>query len=453
MERGADQTAGHMDQIPVQRLGRRAFAKALREGRGEAVLHAQTYGLVGVVDLVLAACVSNQAHDRQFEDSRGHWLYQLFQASPYCDEIAAGIIHAFGSGHEQRGARQLCDLAARLARNGRIDAAITLREFVWGQAFELGENVYGGPAIVLLDGLPAVIELARRYGRILQQEPHEWVEDLDSLTEDAGNYQAALAALDVAAGGDEAIATYLGRHRSRLEEEALPRVPENGGQYEQTTCDILAAALEGKQDRIGFYRAFGRHATQADLQAVYAALHQYADPQVCKRLLWVFGKAELPAVGPRIWEMARHADPGLRSAALIALGQMQDEQVGEYARQALRDPNLYASDRDLLLLLVRNFRAGDDAIILSALDRLELDDNDRHRWGFRVADVYDAHPVEALAAWVFHHTPCSHCRGMALDQMAETTAIPFEIAANGRFDADSRARKLAQQAYSAHVGS
>jgi hypothetical protein len=39
-----------------------------------------------------------------------------------------------------------------------------------------------------------------------------------------------------------------------------------------------------------------------------------------------------------------------------------------------------------------------------------------------------------------------------MDRLAEADAIPFELAAVGRFDADSGVRKQAEAAYRAHMG-
>jgi hypothetical protein len=52
------------------KLSRDGFQRALKEGRGAARMHVLAHGLDGVEDLVLRACLENQAYDRQCEDQR-----------------------------------------------------------------------------------------------------------------------------------------------------------------------------------------------------------------------------------------------------------------------------------------------------------------------------------------------------------------------------------------------
>ena len=57
----------------IEPLTKEAFAAAIRAGLGRAYLHIHQFGLSGVADLVLAACLQDQSYDPHVEGS-SLWL-------------------------------------------------------------------------------------------------------------------------------------------------------------------------------------------------------------------------------------------------------------------------------------------------------------------------------------------------------------------------------------------
>jgi hypothetical protein len=84
----------HTDKYPIKRLNRRQFADALQKGLGRAYLHVSQYGLEGVSDLVLKACLHDQAYDPQSESSKAKWLFNMFKNSPQFHEISNAILNS-----------------------------------------------------------------------------------------------------------------------------------------------------------------------------------------------------------------------------------------------------------------------------------------------------------------------------------------------------------------------
>ncbi len=104
--------------FPVKRLGRREFASALQKGLGRAFLHASRFGLDGVADLVLEACLRNQGYDPQVESSKSPWLFAMFGTSPEYSEFKKKILGALKVEKESWKLLQLFELAREMAEHG-----------------------------------------------------------------------------------------------------------------------------------------------------------------------------------------------------------------------------------------------------------------------------------------------------------------------------------------------
>ncbi|WP_028101196.1 hypothetical protein [Pseudoduganella violaceinigra] len=164
-----------MQKHPVPRLTPQEFTKALHDGRGSAFIHVQEYGTDGLFDIILDACLNNRAYDRQCEDSREKWLYGLIARD---EKLCAAVIEAFKSADEEHNIFQIANVVGQLAVHGNQEAAAALRRF-WDR-----NDLAGEIAIIELDGLPAAIEVVRRLGQQLIDDPDEYFDGLDFLIED-----------------------------------------------------------------------------------------------------------------------------------------------------------------------------------------------------------------------------------------------------------------------------
>lgn len=440
----------------LEKLDRAAFERALSHGRGAAMLHVQAFGLDGIADLVLTACLHDTAYDSQCEAERSAWLYAMFKTSPHYSQFAAAIVAALAEASDQHSLEQICNLAGLMALDGDSNAANALRDFVWGQDFSNEGNQYGGQALAALDGLCAIEELARRFGRLLQQLPNAWVDDLDHLTEKSGNYDAALSTLTAKSEQDDAIAAYVLRHTQelaeRLAQQAKPdevrkREASQRVRQQSPLATMLSAAEAGKGERPSFYLVFGRWATDEELGIVYQHLLATNSAETRLRLLWVFRKAPLPSLPPQIWAWVTDSDSRLREAALYAMAQLSDARIAVWGRQQLRDPTFSEADADVLELFAKNYQAGDEVLIMSALQKLELDDDGLHDIGLAALRVCDGNTNPALAGlaeWVYRTNPCSLCRHSALAWLQQAASLPLDIAEDGRHCAAPDTQALAQ---------
>ncbi len=208
---------------------------------------------------------------------------------------------------------------------------------------------------------------------------------------------------------------------------------------------IIALASNGKAESRRLYSRFGRWARNEDLNILLQHLRCETDPEACLRLLWVFGKAKLPHLDARIWELAHDDDPRLQAAAVKALSSLCDPRVGELGRQRLRDNNFSAGKSDDIELFVNNYQAGDEELILAALERLAPNDDEAHDLGMsarRVCSHNNSPALTCVASWIYRTNPCTICRNDGVELMLQWESLPAAIAEECVCDASNDTRSL-----------
>lgn len=446
--------------MPELKLTRLEFAAALKRGQGRALQYVRQHGLSEVGDLVLESCLKNPAYDRQCEGSRAAWLFGMFQDSGDYDRFSAAILSALSSLPSEADSydlENLCELAALMAKAGDEAAAAALRSRVLAQCLNRPNSLHGCQPLVALDGVPAVIALARRFGKLLIDEPDERPPSVDYLTDDLGISEDAEHELRRLAETDGDIKRYLDNEEgyAACERESQKKSPEERRQevrerarQELTLNGILNDASRGVGNYPGRYMRFGKYATDDELKIVLQRLVEETQETVCLRLLWIFRRAPLPDLPPRIWQLADAKDDALRYAAVEALAQNGDPRVGELGRSRLRSGAFTARDSDTLDLFIRNYQPRDEQLIMSALAPLSPDEDEAHSLGSSLLNICDENTSGAsleMLKWVYESTPCTICRYCSVKQMAAKGRVPPEIVAECLDDADEDLRNLAQE--------
>ncbi|NHZ39258.1 hypothetical protein [Massilia aquatica] len=411
-----------------------------------------------VEDLVLAACIEDQCYDRQCEGNRAEWMYSLFKGTPAYPRFAGPILTALASSVDDYDGDQLRELASLMGRDGDLEAACALRSFVWAQSFS-ADTVLGAAALCALDGMPAVLEMARRLGEVVQQDPDAWVDTVDRLTGYALPFDAVFAELKRVAAGDEAVAAYVAREDARIASDAAhDRPPESqaartkrrGEEFmKQNPCDAILAAATRESAGRGYFLLFGRWAGEEDLIRILDHLRVEPDPKVATKLLWIFRRATLPYLDEHVWELASHSDIGVRNAAVMALSNLSHPRVRALGHARLGDPKFSSAFSEEIELFKNSFQPGDETLILAALERQSVDGDEAHALGSRAIDVCISVRSPALAGvalWVCRTNPCSVCRRQAVELLQEWDCLPAHIADECRYDASEELRALIGQA-------
>lgn len=442
------------------KLAKHEFAAALKRGQGRALQHVRKHGLSEVGDLVLESCLKNPAYDRQCEGSRAAWLFRMFKGSGDYDRFSAAIrsaLSAFPTDGDSYDLEHLCELAVLMAQAGDQAAATVLRSRVLAQPLSWANSVHGCQPLVALDGVPAVIALARRFGQLLIEDPDERPPSVDYLTDELNILDSAMQELLRLAEIDADIKRYLDNEEvyAARERESQKKSPEEWRQEgrerfrkEHTLEGILNDASRGVGEYPGRYMRFGKYATDDELKIVLQRLVEETQETVCLRLLWIFRRTPLPELHPRIWQLADSTDDALRYAATEALAQSHDSRVGELGRSKLRSGAFTARDFDTLDLLIRNYQPQDEQLILSVLAPLAPDQDEAHSLGSSLLNICDENAACTsleMLKWVYDFTPCTICRYAAVKQMAGMGRVPSDIIAECLDDADEDLRDLAQE--------
>ncbi|WP_028455926.1 hypothetical protein [Chitinilyticum litopenaei] len=432
----------------------------LRRGHGRARRCLQQHGTAGLETQIVDACLRDTRHDRQCEASRAPWLAELLAehpelisavrpqllaqlanwpaAEPDDDDVAPAPV-------------QCVELAGELARAGDAVLADRLRAAAMACTLDW-DWLTLHEEWVKLDGLPALIETVRRAGARLIAHPEDQAEAwpfLDSLQEDAGLDETAGSALRQAAKHDAALAAWLAFCKS----QDTPAADTAGDAEDYKTRflrkwpveRIIAQARQHAENYPSFYARFGRHASADGLRQVLQALLDSDDDEACLRLLWVFRRTPLPELPEKLlgWLDKEHQE--IRAATRVALGQLQHPEV---ARQALSRLQATPQDYTLLPLFARNAAQLDSALLQLVLAALPIDDDDvAHDIASDLLELdADTHNAgvdhSASLHWIYEHSPCSICRGTAVERLHERQQLSHEQQAECRLDADDGIQKL-----------
>lgn len=461
----------------IQKLSREEFARSLSTGTGRAYLHVQAYGLEGVSDLLMNACLHNVTYDPQCADSRAEWLLRMFWGTPQYQDVADQILLALDKAPQDDSydLRQLCELVAEMALHGDEQAAVALRAKVYGQKFqpfhEKGRLDYpvGKDEIIKLDGVDAYIKLARQFGLLLLQEPQPYAdEDLQwwdwglqntDLYEEQGTY--IQQRLNLLAKDDAAIHAYvqcmnrldaIAVEKKQAENELTPQLRQQK-KREKILKRINLEKIINRGELVvgGFFTLsqWGCIATDEELQTVFQTLLTDADETYCERLLWVFNQAPLPSLHPRLWTFAHSPHLELRSTSQMILSEYKDPRIAALAKELITSTELTPDDDEVIALFKHNYVPGDEELILNALKRFNSADADNlHAMGGAVSDILENNTDTALcglATWLYENTPCEVCRKNAVQWLCENDRLSPAMRTECQYDANCQIRELVWQ--------
>ena len=155
------------------KLTREQFADAFSKGLGRAMMHVKRYGLDGIADILLDACIHNKVYDTQCEENRAKWLFEMFKDSKEYVSFRNVLLKALES--EEKGADLylLCDLVKEIAKSGDTQAKKILKKCVLNFSQSPDKDGLGAEDLVEIYGDSAVLELSRIYGKRLLKNPNE----------------------------------------------------------------------------------------------------------------------------------------------------------------------------------------------------------------------------------------------------------------------------------------
>lgn len=433
------------------KLTKNEFAIALKRGHGRACMHVGKHGLTGISSTVLGACLKDPNYDSQCESSKSEWLFSMFQNSDELPSFTNAILEALKTETELYDLQHLCEFAYLIAEKGNFNAGNVLRTLVLNQPLPEARWPYGTHQLVALDGVEAVVALAKKFGALLidrKQESSMWLGD---FSDDIPSAKRKLTGL---AKTDPAIKAFLDNQKEKRKRFAKkPKSKSKKDEPEiELSCDEFVNHFftkVGKED-YNFElkmmdRRLARNAYDEDLVALLERLNGVEDEDVIVRVLRVFKVAGLFEITPLFWKLIESKNVNIRDAAINVLAKTQDSRLGELARTKLKSKNFKAKDAEFIQLLIENFTNEDDQLILNALNQTSLSDDVAHSVGFAIREIYRANKeltASVLLQWDYERNPCTECRCSTVGLLMDLKGMTAEMLEECQYDSNEEIRQL-----------
>jgi hypothetical protein len=437
------------------------FRHAIRAGLGRALLHVKAHGIAGLEDILIESCVKNTAWDPQCESDRAAWNFEIVEAADGCDLIVPPVCGELATTTNTWDVVHTSELALRLARRGYEQA----REALYSafDAQRVREDWAGGREIVELDGADGLLHVAQRLGARLRSDPDfridAWLRD---ISEQKLGAEVVRRLLDSAGQHDADVRTYFealytepGSQRcspftTNLTAAAAALTPDSRSRHEARQRKLAEVPFEDVDRAIrdpsrpplshpGNLSDWGKAAPEEEIRKAAAALCE-SDPVVLVKLLNIFSKRAIPQFEPVLLGLLDHPDETVRHRARYAMHEtthpaIRNEALARLSRRPL--------DYTPLDLLYSNVELGDAARIFAGLPDCG-DPEQLHDLVFPIVNLFRRHPLLDAAdclVWAWDKSPCSMCRGTALEVLLKLDAVPPWLAAEARSDSDSSIRQ------------
>jgi hypothetical protein len=348
------------------------------------------------------------------------------------------ILHALYELADECSAHQLCELARCYAEMGDEPFRDRLYQIVEQRPFPESPWL-GDEEIVALDGEQGFLFAARVRGAELAGREWEWHDGglVDLAVEQFGEENINN---QLAASSDAALRRFWQGWRQGKEKNDGGQPGSHRERMKAISVEEIIRAAEGDL-RYSYFRGWGMHAREADLQTVLQRLWIEQEPGVIADLLMVFSARALPEFNARLLEFCRHGDEQIRRRAFWALKQNAHPMVREFALTELRHglrAGLVAA------LFINNYQQGDEELIL---DAMELPDDAWERHGLlmsviKILEESSEADSSRLGVIGYALTPCQNCRFRAARLLHNQGVAPEWLKFECRLDCEEDCRKL-----------
>lgn len=430
------------------------FARIVRIGLGRANLVLRREALGPYRDVVVAACLHDQAYDPQLEGIRRDYLLDLIRLSGDPAHCRRRVLDALPttSPEDYYDLRQLFALARAFAQEGDVAAREAMYASFAAKAADpsprLDDLIVGGDDIVHLDGVDGFLFVAEHLGARILADASLWADDYWlSLAEKQSGEETVRREVERARRENPAIDAYL----TSMESTRHAR-----GQGDNRRVDWVTLSYDELKPFIGQpgrkipITALSRWGQGADerslLRAADDLLHE-DDPRRLLDYVRIFGDRAFPLDPQPLIRLAWSDDEKLSWAAGLALGNVRHPLVRQAALDFLTKP---AKIDQAVGVLAPNYEPGDHVLVEQALASPQDTDEEidaYHHVGYDVLDLVKANPRPELAASLlilYERGPCSYCRERCFDRLRALDRLPAWLVEECCHDANPDLREKAK---------
>ena len=430
------------------------FARSLRSGRGNAVLHLQTHDAAPYRDVILNACLHCVAFDPQSNGDRADYLFEVVTLTGdvpfYRERILAALPLACNENYDRA---QVFDLAARFAAHGD-EAARSLLYATYIDSLIDAEGTIGDRAIIELDGVQGFLFVADALGKLLTADATDDIDEMPMYWLKDRVPDADLTAIRTQAEHDQPYAAaYIARIQAQTAERERRDQERNTAETMPSSFDELESLFTteiGKRYSSKLVR-WGKRASDEDRRKAAEALIIETDPARQIAYARLFSYVPFPLDPAKLITMAESGGDDIMRAAVNAIGTMQHPELRALALRLLAIPQWgYHAGK----LLVTNHEDGDETLIMSALIARLSDEDTFHDLGLSALNIFEAHPgpqnLPAITL-LYEHEPCSFCRGSCIRQLIALDAFADWMIAECLHDGEPDTREQTREYLRQHL--
>jgi len=419
-------------------------------------LHVKQYGLDGVTDLVLKACLHDQAYDPQSESSKAKWLFDMFKNTGQYAKFSEAIINGLKRKRETWDLQQLFELAEEMAKNGDVKAWEAVRERAFEKASKDSmDDWLGAIEWTHLTGIEGALDIARIYGQRLLSNPEDFAPDTVFIWDEiSSDFQKQLFKLSQNEPRLKAYQYYLEKQglldtpSSQANKEIKKLLADEFNRQHFNLELILSNAKNKVGDYPVQYSAFGRHATPEEKETILYQLIQEEDDDVRLRLLWVFSRSPLPRILPAIFQWVENKNRTLYTSAINVLAGLSDPRIHELAKKKITSDKLLGIETGIFKLFINNYESDDAKLFERALFHLKPGKEAAHALVWNLTEIAKRHKDAGLSdslKWAYDKTPCAECRHRLVIQLDAVNELNGFILDECQFDANEDIATLAKR--------
>lgn|GEM_PF-1124875 len=426
---------------PVEFPSSSDLTDAIQKGLGRALLWAKK-GLWTDKANLLHACLHDLRYDRQCEEPRGAWLWQIMEAVGVTDEFRGDILDSLKAINDGLAGQQLCQFAVFYARNGDERFRLALQDIVVRKPDPTVPR-FGEQELIELDGAPGFLFAARNHGASLSSREWEWDDKyfMDEALPRLGESFVITLLQRESQSSPEVKRLYDAWQKSMAGKTSAPR-QSHADRMRQISLQEVIRVAEAERNKAGLLRGWGMYAGEADLRAVRNLLLESKDASVTVNYLRLFSNRPIPEFNERFLTFLEHEDENIRARALTALAQNTNPAIRKFALDHLGER---VCEPGFLKLFIHNFLPGDENVLWRAL-RIPDDVDDCHWQLMDLRKILENNPeskCQDLAKMIYRLTPCGSCRHDTIKLLINRSLAPAWLVEESRYDAVEDSRSLA----------
>lgn len=431
------------------------FEAAVRRGLGRAVLWLKRGEVVPDHDFLLHACTHNLAYYLQGSEDRARYMFDIIQSTGEPEYYARAVERSLNEisdneddwwEEDERSIGQMFGLLGLWAKSSDDSVRSSLYSFFGKHS--AGSDYSRPEVLVNIDGLKGYLAVARQWILHPRKQDDHWTEAwLLEHVEERFGLEPVQSFLEQAAEAEPAIGVYLAEAREKQaawhtrQNRASPRDRPDYGELRR----LIFSPGERKNHLV--WGRWGATLSEDDAERLAGELLAETDAQRLERYLLLFRVRPFPFDHMPLLALARSGDQQVVTAARAALARIEDASVHDLALELLETDE---RPWELIELLERNFREGDEKAIERILEEL-WGVKKLERIGLKLRKVVEENitPAAAPALLLFYERGyCGMCRHGTIKLLDELGQLPPYIVEEGPYDADDSIREYMQKVIS-----